>query len=119
MRKSNFVVLFIAIFMGGIAAFLARNWIAAPATAPAIAGTIVVAAMPLAFGATLTRDNLTEISWPAGRLPDGAFVSKDDLLKEGRRAVLSPVARAEPILKTKITGPDQRASLSALLEDGK
>src|SRR5690348_14290193 len=119
MRRGNFVVLFIAIVIGGIAAFLARNWIAAHATAPAPAGTIVVAAVPLVFGSTLTRENLAEISWPAGRLPDGAFATKDEVLKDGRRAVLSPVARTEPILKTKITGPDQRASLSALLEEGK
>ena len=119
MRRSNVLVLLIAIVMGGVAAFMARTWIMAQATAPAPAGTIVVAATPLVFGAALTRDNLTEISWPAGQLPDGAFATKDEILKDGRRAVLSPVARAEPIIKTKITGPDQRASLSALLEDGK
>ena len=120
MRRSNLLVLLVAIVMGGVAAFMARNWIAAQATvAPAPVGTIVVAAAPLTFGTTLTRDNIREISWPAGRLPDGAFSSKEDLLKDGRRALLGPVTREEPILKTKVTGPDQRASLSALLEDGK
>src|SRR4051794_6351864 len=120
MRRGNLLVLVIAIMMGGIAAFMARNWIAAQATvAPLPIGTIAVAAAPLTFGTTLTRDNVREISWPAARLPDGAFSSKDELLKDGRRALLGPIARDEPILKTKITGPDQRASLSALLEEGK
>ena len=120
MRRGNLLVLLIAILMGGIAAFMARNWIAAQATvAPEPVGTIVVAAAPLMFGTALTRENLREIPWPAGRLPEGAFASKEELLKDGRRALLGPVTREEPILKTKITGPDQRASLSALLEDGK
>ena len=120
MRRGNLIVLLVAVVMGGIAAFMARNWISAQANvAPAPVGTIVVAAAPLAFGATLTRENLREVPWPAERLPDGAFTSKEELLKPGRRALLARVARDEPILKTKITGPDQRASMSALLEDGK
>ena len=41
------------------------------------------------------------------------------LFKEGRRVVLTPMERSELILKQKITGPGQRASLSALLEEGK
>jgi pilus assembly protein CpaB len=106
--------------MGGIAAFLARNWIIAQAgVGQAQTQTIVVASAPLGFGTVLSRDNLREISWPAGQLPDGAFATEAELLKGGRRATLAPVARDEPILKSKVTGPDQRASLSALLEEGK
>jgi pilus assembly protein CpaB len=78
-----------------------------------------VAAGPLTFGTLLTRANTREITWAAGRLPEGAFATKEELLKDGRRALLGPVAREEPILKSKVTGPDQRASLSALLEEGK
>jgi pilus assembly protein CpaB len=81
-------------------------------------GTMVVATAPLVFGTVLTRDNVAEISWAAGRLPEGAYATKDELLKDGRRALLAPIARDEPILKTKVTGPGQRASLSALLEEG-
>src|ERR1044072_4770292 len=113
MRRGNLLVLLVAIVMGGIAALLARNWMMAQANvATAPTGTIVVAAAPLAFGTTLTRENLREVPWPAERLPDGAFTSKEDLLKAGRRALLARVARDEPILKTKITGPDHSASMS-------
>lgn len=121
MRRGNLIVLLIALIMGGSAAFLARNWIAAQANhspAPRL-GTVVVASVPLGFGTVLGRDNIREIQWPAGPLPEGAFSSRDELLKEGRRAALVPIARDEPVLKSKVTGPDQRASLSALLEDGK
>lgn len=118
MRRGNLFILLIAVVMGGAAALMARNWLTAHAVVPDPTGTLVVAAGPLAFGAVLTRENTSEISWSAGRLPEGAFATKEDLLKEGRRAMLAPIGRDEPILKTKVTGPGQRASLSALLEDG-
>jgi len=120
MRRSNVLVLLIAIVMGGVAAFMARTWIMAQATVSPVdpMGTMVVASAPLTFGTVLTRENTSEISWSAGRLPEGAYATKDDLLKDGRRAVLAPVGRDEPILKTKVTGPGQRASLSALLDEG-
>src|SRR5262245_48091420 len=122
MRRSSVIVLFLAIVMGGLAAMLARSWLqnhahAVGANEPI--GTIVVAAQPLAFGTVVTADNIAEIRWAARSLPEGAFASKDDLLKDGRRAVLSPLDRNEPVLRSKITGPGQRSSLSALLEEGK
>src|SRR5260370_209193 len=108
--------------MGGIAAFLARNWIESHSPALAAgdsAGTIVVGAEPPGFGAEVSADSVPEIPWIAKSLPNGAFVVKADLLKDGRRVVLSPLERGEPILRSKITGPGQRALLSSLLDEGK
>jgi pilus assembly protein CpaB len=122
MRSNNAIILVLAIGMGGIAAFLARNWIESHSRAYAAGdslGTIVVAAEPLRFGAEVTADSISEIPWIAKSLPDGAFVAKDELLKDGRRVVLSPLGKGEPILRSKITGPGQRALLSSLLEEGK
>jgi pilus assembly protein CpaB len=121
-RPNNLIVLFLAIVMGGIAAFLARNWIESHSRAFAAgdsAGTIVVAAESLGFGAEVSADSITEIPWIAKSLPNGAFVAKEELLKDGRRVVLSPLERGEPILRSKITGPGQRALLSSLLDEGK
>jgi pilus assembly protein CpaB len=121
-RPNNLIVLFLAIVMGGIAAFLARNWIESRSRAFAagdLAGTIVVAAGPLGFGTEVSAESITEIPWIAKSLPTGAFVVKEDLLKDGRRVVLSPLERGEPILRSKITGPGQRALLSSLLDEGK
>ena len=81
--------------------------------------TIVVAAAPLAFGAQLTAENVTEIPWNAGDLPEGTFATKQDLLKDGRRMALASIARKEPILRSKITAPGQRATLSTMLDPGK
>lgn len=119
MRKGNMLILVVALLMGLSAAYLVREWISRQAGAVAApANTIVVAAAKVGFGVELTRDNVMEIPWAAAKIPDGAFVSKDVLFKEGRRVVLTPMDRSEPILVSKVTGPGQRASLSALLQEG-
>ena len=119
MRKGNLFILLLAIGMGLGAAYVASNWIAEHTTRAEHPATVLVAAAPLAFGAALSRENITEISWPEGKVPDGAFTSKNELFKGGRRAVLAALQRNELILKSKITGPEQPASLSALLDEGK
>jgi pilus assembly protein CpaB len=107
--------------MGGTAAFLAKNWLQNH-SAPNLVeqkGTIVVTTVPLAFGAAITPDNVREIEWPANARPEGAFASIDALLKDGRRLVLSPFVRDEPIVASKVSAPNGRASLSTVIEEGK
>src|SRR5882672_6294115 len=120
MRKTNLIILLVAIVMGGLAAFMARTWIQTHTAPPsaALSGQVVVASAKLAFGTQLTKDNLIEIAWPKAQLPESAFTSKDELLSEGRRYALGTVEKNEPVLKSKVTEPGQRASLSALLDEG-
>ncbi len=82
--------------------------------------TVIVAARPLDFGAALTADVLTEVQWPSASVPPGAFSAREALLGPGgQRTVLTAIYQNEPILASKITGPGQRGSLSAVIEDGK
>ena len=120
MRTSTVIILAVAISMGGSAAYLTRSWLKDQTSAAVQpAGTIVVAAESLAYGTAMTPDNVVEIPWFSNTLPEGAFAVKDDLLNDGRRVVLSPLKRGEPVLRSKITGPGQRASLASLLDEGK
>jgi len=120
MRTSTVIILAVAISMGGSAAYLTRSWLKEQTSAAVQpAGTIVVAAKSLAYGTAMTPDNVVEIPWFSNTLPEGAFAVKDDLLNGGRRVVLSPLKRGEPVLRSKITGPGQRASLASLLDEGK
>jgi pilus assembly protein CpaB len=106
--------------MGGIAAFLAKAWLQSHARETvAQPATIVVATAPIGFGTTITDDKIAEIPWDSSKLPEGAFTTKRDLLKDGRRVVLTPIDRNEPVLRSKITAPGQRGSLSTLIDGGK
>jgi len=117
-----------AVLFGLLAVFLAQTWInnqadermkslEAQRKAPAPARTMVVANRPLRFGDELTSSALREIAWPQDALPAGAFGKIADLTAT-KRVVLMPIDVNEAVLATKITGPGQRATLSAVLGDG-
>ncbi|BCM20034.1 Flp pilus assembly protein CpaB [Mesorhizobium sp. J8] len=80
--------------------------------------TIVVAQAPLRYGMELARPQLAEIPWPQDSLPQGAFPTIDKLLADGSRVVLSPIEVNEPVLLTKLSGPNGRATLSNMLSAG-
>jgi Flp pilus assembly protein CpaB len=52
--------------------------------------TIVVAAVRLGLGTTLTNDNITEIPSARGSLPEGGLATKEELFKDGHRTSPKP-----------------------------
>jgi pilus assembly protein CpaB len=127
-RSSTIVMIGFAVLFGLIAVFLAQAWLNSQAEMrakslesqkkPIATQTIVVASKPLRFGAELAAMSLREIQWPEESVPAGAFNKISDLTAGGRRVVLTPIEANEPVLASKITGSGQRATLSALLQDG-
>jgi pilus assembly protein CpaB len=117
-----------ALVFGVLAVFIAQAWISNQADMrvrnleaqkkPLAVQTIVVASKPLRFGAELSYSNLREVTWPEQALPVGSFARIEDAVASGKRIVLTAIEENEPILGSKITGPGQRATLSAVLRDG-
>jgi pilus assembly protein CpaB len=117
-----------AVVFGVLAVFVSQAWLnrqaelrlrAVDPKAPAVATRmIVVAATPLRFGTRLTPQMVREVAWPEAAIPAGTFGSINDLMNPGKRIVLAAIEPNEPILRTKITGPGQRATLSAVIEQG-
>lgn len=127
MRASTIVMTGFAVVFGLLAVFIAQVWLNNQANKqaknyetqkPMPTQTIVVAKQPLRFGTELNASMLQEVSWPADAVPAGAFTRIDDLLSKGRRVVLAAMEANEPVLALKITGPGQRATLSALVRPG-
>jgi pilus assembly protein CpaB len=118
MPPARLVVLGISLMAGIGAAVLASGSKAPVIVAKVPVSTIVVAAGPLEYGTTLTDDNVSEAPWESSIVPEGSFQSKADLLKDGVRAALTSMKRNEPVLNSRITGPNQPASLAALTEPG-
>ncbi|RUU57376.1 Flp pilus assembly protein CpaB [Mesorhizobium sp. M2C.T.Ca.TU.002.02.1.1] len=122
----------IAAVFGAISIFAADFWVKSQAKAQpevkvvSVAApqpkvefkTIVVAQAPLRYGMELARPQLAEIPWPQDSLPQGAFPTIDKLLADGSRVVLSPIEVNEPVLLTKLSGPNGRATLSNMLSPG-
>jgi pilus assembly protein CpaB len=120
-RSTNLAILVVAVILGGLAAFLARSWLQSHSTGTDAQKTvpILVATDTLAFGAPIGAKDVREVAWPAQLSPEGAFANFAELTKSGRRITLSPFVRDEPIIASKVSAPDQRASLSTLIEKGK
>lgn len=131
MRGTTVISLIIAIILGLVAVFVARDWLteqrerifaeAVQSGDEAPKDVIVVAAKPLRFGERLTPDKLDTIVWPADRKPPGAFTAIPPLVGTGddnARFVLESMEEGEPVLTSKVTNPGQRAKLSTALTPG-
>ncbi len=116
-----------AVLFGLLAVFLAQTWLnnqadarmkslEAQRQAAPPERTIVVANRPLRFGDELAAPSLREVPWPQDALPAGAFGKIADLTS-AKRVVLWPIDVNEAILASKITGPGERATLSAMLHE--
>ena len=128
MRKNTIVMVGIAVVFGLLAVFVAQGWlnyqaelgrkVVQPKAKPVATRTIVIAGGPLRFGTHIAADALREVTWPDEALPAGTFGSIAELMSGGKRIVLASIEKNEPILRTKVTGPGQKASLSAVIQDG-
>jgi pilus assembly protein CpaB len=127
LRISAVLMIVVALVFGALAVFVAQSWLNSQNDArlknmpqPVAMKTrkIVVADAPLRFGIELTSRNLREVPWPEHAVPDGSFASVEAMLSSGKRMVLTAIAENEPILASKITGPGQRATLSAVITPG-
>ena len=122
------VMIGLAAVFGLLAVFIAQSWLNHQAEVrlknmqaahkPVSGRTVVVAAAPLRFGAQLAQQNLREVAWPEDAVPAGTFGSIEQLIAAGKRIVLASIEPNEPILASKVTGPGQRATLSAVIGPG-
>jgi pilus assembly protein CpaB len=126
-RSKTLIMIGIAVVFGLAGVLLAQKWLdrqssrmreAQVAPKPISTATIVVVASPLRFGTELSPQHLREVPWPEGAIPKGAFASVKEILDGTKRAALVAMEENEPVLKAKITGPGQRASLAAVIDPG-
>lgn len=119
MRNIGFVLLAVAIVLGGLTAWGVRQMSAARAAPDTRIQqtTVVVASRPIGFGEVLTPELLRAQAWPAGAQPQGSFQAVSQLTAE-RRVALGPMAANEPVLATRISGPGGRATLSGVIRAG-
>ena len=128
MRASTIVMIGFAVVFGLLAVFIAQVWLNNQANMRAknldanrpqmTSQTVVVAKQALRFGTELNASMLQEVPWPSNALPSGTYAKIQDIVSGGRRVVLSAIEANEPVLALKITGPGQRATLSALVKPG-
>jgi pilus assembly protein CpaB len=89
--------------------------------APLPVDQVFVASHDIAFGTEVTKAQLTLASWPKGTQPPGSFARIEDLVSgtSEPRVALRPIVRGEPILQAKVSGFGGKATMSAVVPEGK
>jgi len=123
MRLTAIVMLVLAVAMGAMSVYLARDWLERQGPGESAAGpqieltTVVVAKLPMNFGDTVTGEYLTEAEWPAATVPPGSFQKIEELTKPGEgRVVLRAIQVNEPVLDSKLSGAGGKATMSTILD---
>ncbi|HEY7169302.1 MAG TPA: Flp pilus assembly protein CpaB [Vicinamibacterales bacterium] len=112
------IVLVLALTAGGVLAFGTYNYLQkTPAQAASTIPTtpVVVAATDLDLGATLTKDDVRVIQWPANAVPQGAIKDPNEVVDRG---LVLPVIQNEPILPLKLASKEAGAGLPPVITPG-
>jgi len=123
MQQRNLILLGIAVVIGLFAVFLANSFFSGAEQRQRIVAEqqklqpVVVAAQDMQFGTPLSQQNLRMVNWPASSVPAGAFTSLDAL--KGNHVALRPIVAGEPVLASRVSGANGRATLSSNLPVGK
>lgn len=137
MRVIALIVLIGGLVIAGGAVFLASNKYeavkvalqqqaeearkAAKEAPPAIETvSVAVAVRALRYGQPLKTDHVKFVDFPKDSAPANAFATPEDLFggEDDQRIVLRAIEPNEPILKSKVTGFGERATISAQLTPG-
>ncbi len=117
-RIRVFIVLVLAVTVGGTLAFATYNYVQrAPATRTVSIPTkpVVVAASDLEVGAELRRDDIRIIDWPANAVPSTAISDPDEVIGRG---LIMPVIQNEPILPMKLASKEAGGGLPPAIPPG-
>jgi len=137
-RRSTIITLGASVAFGILAVVLARGWInstvkteydrqsSAQETTLEVVNnldlvSVVVVDTDVNFGDVLLPDMLKVVEYPFDAVPEGTYQAKNNIFVDDTipTVVLRRMARNEPLLDYKITGPGARGSLSALITEGK
>jgi pilus assembly protein CpaB len=116
-RIRIFIVLALAITVGGAFALATYRWQKTPTTVVEKLPTrpVVVAVANLDLGASLRPEDVRTIDWPAESVPAGAFEHVEDVVGRG---LIQPIVQNEAILPNKLASKDAGAGLAPVIRPG-
>jgi pilus assembly protein CpaB len=124
MRRAQITILTLALAAGGFAAFLMTRVEQAPVApnppAPKIAtADILVAKTDIESGMKLAADKLEWRQWPESAI-NSEYIRKDslDLTEINASMARTPFSMGEPIMRTKLIGPNGSGYMAALVRRG-
>lgn len=118
-RIRIFIVLALAVTVGGVFALATYRYTQkapAPTSAEALpTRSVVIAVANLDLGASLRKEDVRTIDWPAESVPGGAFEHVEDVIG---RSLIQPVVQNEAILPSKLASKEAGAGLPPVIRPG-
>ncbi len=131
MRAVFGLVLLVGMGLAGFAVYMVNGYVAQTQVALDQERQKAAAAVPtvevyavnraIAYGETITKEDVVVIAYAEPHLPEGVFMTEEDLFPEGEeelRSVRRPMEALEPILAVKVTEPGDVAGITSLLSPG-
>mgnify|MGYP001085510579 CR=1 FL=1 len=117
MKPQSLLAGLLALIFGGSAAVGVNSYLKLKSSSEAKPETVpvVVTAMDLPRGGTVTTDLVTTREFPKGMVPEGALTKMEDALE---RAVAIHMVKGEPVLDSKLSPRGAGRGLAALVSDG-
>ncbi len=118
-RLRMWMVLLLALATGGLAGYLALEYLQQRAT-PLIAAEprrnrLVVAARDLEVGSIVSASDVRVVDWPGDALPPGYASTPSEVLGRG---VVTPIRVNEPLLGSKLADKEAGGGLSIVIPEG-
>ncbi|WP_281857120.1 Flp pilus assembly protein CpaB [Litoreibacter halocynthiae] len=130
MRLVFGLVLVVGVALAGFAAYMAKNRFDQYQAKVAAQEKLLKSNVPLeavftvkrqiAYGETLTKEDVQIIAWPNNAIPEGAFQKGEDLFPAtgALRTVLRVMEKDEAVMASKVTEPGEDAGVSSRLSKG-
>lgn len=131
MRAIFGLVLVVGMGLAGFAVYMVKGYVSNQSVAlqrmqaqqQAIVPTVDVLAVnrDVPFGETITIDDITTMKYAKEFLPEGVFLTKEEMFPEGEdvlRSVLVPIAPNEALTMVKVTSPGETAGIAQRLRPG-
>lgn len=122
MNNRNLIVIGIAIVLGLFAVYIGNAYFSGvenrqeQIAAQNKMARIVVASQDMAFGTAVTPQNVRLANWPESSIPAGAFITVEEAVKN--RVALRSIVVGEPLLASKVSGANGRATIGSNLPAG-
>ncbi len=121
MRRQALLLLTLSLAAGGLAAFLAIQVLRSPEPSAGDGDTpavvpVAVAARDMNVGVLLTSEDIRMVDWPGHSLPAGYSTSAAEVVGRG---LLTPVGTNEPLLSSKLAGPDAGGGMQIMIPQGR
>lgn len=116
---AGFAVYMVKDHFGAQQALIAQTQAKAAAAVPTV--EIFAVNRSIEYGEPLTLDDVVKIKYAKDFLPEGTFMSQEELFPEGAdvaRVVTHAMALNEPVLAAKVTKPGQNAGITSRLASG-